>query len=90
MSLADNLSRVRAELADAARAAGRAPDSVVLVAVSKTWPACDVAEIATAGQRIFGENKVQEMLARLRPGSNGISSGTFRATRSARCCRSAR
>lgn len=64
MSIAENLHRVREELAEAAREAGRNPDSVTLVAVSKTWPAEDVAEAAAAGQRIFGENKVQELLAK--------------------------
>lgn len=64
MSIAENLPRVRGELAEAARGAGRNPDSVTLVAVSKTWPAADVAEAAAAGQRIFGENKVQELLAK--------------------------
>lgn len=64
MSIADNLAQVRADLAAAARAAGRDPESVALVAVSKTWPASDVAEAAEAGQRIFGENKVQELLAK--------------------------
>lgn len=64
MSIAGNLQRVRGELAEAARGAGRNPDSVTLVAVSKTWPAADVAEAAAAGQRIFGENKVQELLAK--------------------------
>ncbi|GAN55615.1 hypothetical protein Tasa_051_020 [Tanticharoenia sakaeratensis NBRC 103193] len=46
---------------DAARsAAGRAPDSVELVAVSKFHPASSIADAIAAGQRIFGENRVQE------------------------------
>jgi pyridoxal phosphate enzyme (YggS family) len=65
MSIADNLARVRADLAAAAAACGRDPASVALVAVSKTWPAADVAEAAAAGQRIFGENRVQELLAKI-------------------------
>ena len=72
MSIADNLTRVRAELAGAARAAGRDPDSVTLVAVSKTWPASDVAEALAAGQRVFGENKVQEMLAKIPEAPAGL------------------
>jgi pyridoxal phosphate enzyme (YggS family) len=68
MSIADNLNRVRAGIASSAAAAGRDAASVKLVAVSKTWPATDVAEAAAAGQRIFGENKVQELLAKA-PGS---------------------
>jgi pyridoxal phosphate enzyme (YggS family) len=72
MSIADNLTRVRVELAEAARAAGRDPDSVTLVAVSKTWPASDVAEAVAAGQRVFGENKVQEMLAKIPEAPAGL------------------
>lgn len=72
MSIADNLARVRAELADAALAAGRDPGSVTLVAISKTWPASDVAEAAAAGQRLFGENKVQELLAKTAEAPAGL------------------
>lgn len=72
MSIADNLARVRAELAEAATAAGRDPGSVTLVAVSKTWPASDVAEAVAAGQRVFGENKVQEMLAKIPEAPAGL------------------
>ena len=72
MSIADNLARVRAELAEAATAAGRDPGSVTLVAVSKTWPASDVAEAVAAGQRVFGENKVQELLAKIPESPAGI------------------
>ena len=72
MSIADNLTRVRVELAEAARAADRDPDSVTLVAVYKTWPASDVAEAVAAGQRVFGENKVQEMLAKIPEAPAGL------------------
>lgn len=61
MSIAGNLQRVRERLAEAERAAGRAQGTVRLVAVSKTWPASAVAEAAAAGQRDFGENRVQEL-----------------------------
>jgi pyridoxal phosphate enzyme (YggS family) len=47
-------------IAEAARAAGRAPGSAKLLAVSKTHPAAPVAELLAAGQRHFGENRVQE------------------------------
>ncbi|KAA5596766.1 YggS family pyridoxal phosphate-dependent enzyme [Blastochloris sulfoviridis] len=60
MSAADNLSFVRAEIAKAARAAGREPSSVTLVAVSKTFEAADIRPVIAAGQRVFGENRVQE------------------------------
>jgi pyridoxal phosphate enzyme (YggS family) len=46
----------------AARAAGRDPSAVALLAVSKTWPAEDVAALLAAGQRDFGENRVQELV----------------------------
>jgi len=62
--LEDNLRAVRARIADAARAAGRAPESVALLAVSKTWPAADVRGLAALGQRDFGENRAQELLGK--------------------------
>ncbi len=61
MSIAENLDRVRAELADACARAGRSPADVRLMAVSKTHPAEALAEAYAAGQRLFGENRVQEM-----------------------------
>jgi pyridoxal phosphate enzyme (YggS family) len=63
-SIADALARVRAEIADAAKAAGRDPASVALVAVAKTHPADSVAAAIAAGQRRFGENRVQEAEAK--------------------------
>ncbi len=48
----------------AARAAGREPGSVRLLAVSKTFPAADVRAVHALGQRAFGENYVQEALAK--------------------------
>jgi pyridoxal phosphate enzyme (YggS family) len=62
--LEQNLRAVRARIDAAARAAGRDPSSVALLAVSKTWPADDVATLLAAGQRDFGENRVQELLAK--------------------------
>lgn len=62
--LADNLRAVRARIDRAARAAGRDPATVRLLAVSKTWPADDVRALAALGQREFGENRVQEFLAK--------------------------
>jgi len=61
MSITANLQEIRGRIAAAARAAGREPDSVRLVAVSKTRPAADVSEAFEAGQTIFGENYVQEL-----------------------------
>jgi len=57
---ADRLAEVRLRIAAAARAAGRDPASVTLVAVSKTHDASRVRELLEAGQRVFGENRVQE------------------------------
>jgi pyridoxal phosphate enzyme (YggS family) len=59
-----NLRAVRARIDAAARAAGRDPSSVALLAVSKTWPAEDVRDLAALGQRDFGENRAQELVAK--------------------------
>ena len=65
-SLAENLRAVRARIDAAARAAGRDPSSVSLLAVSKTWPARDVRALAALGQLDFGENRAQELLDKAR------------------------
>ena len=59
-AIADNLQAVQSRIARAAQAAGRAPEDVCLLAVSKTWPLACVLAAADAGQRAFGENYVQE------------------------------
>ena len=59
-ALRDNVARVRDTIAEAAIRAGRNPDDVTLVAVSKTVSAERVAEAAALGLRVFGENRVQE------------------------------
>ncbi|MFO1080457.1 MAG: YggS family pyridoxal phosphate-dependent enzyme [Reyranellaceae bacterium] len=56
----DRLGEVRRRIAEAARAAGRDPGAIILVAVSKTHGAGRVQELIDAGQRVFGENRVQE------------------------------
>jgi pyridoxal phosphate enzyme (YggS family) len=58
--VAAGLAAVRARIADAARAAGRAATGVQLVAVSKTQSAVRIEDALAAGQRVFGENRVQE------------------------------
>ncbi len=63
-SISARLHAVRGRIADAAEAAGRDPSAVMLLAVSKTWPASAVREAAAAGQRAFGENYVQEGVAK--------------------------
>ena len=62
--IAANLAAVRARIAAAARAAGRDPDTVTLVAVGKTFPAPRIEAAIRAGQRVFGENRVQEAKAK--------------------------
>lgn len=59
-----SLEDVRARIAHAARSSGRSPDSVTLVAVAKTYPREDVEQAIAAGQRVFGENRVQEAMAK--------------------------
>jgi pyridoxal phosphate enzyme (YggS family) len=63
-ALEQNLAAVRDRIAAAARAAGRDPAGVRLIAVSKTWPAEDVRAVAALGQVDFGENRVQELLGK--------------------------
>ena len=64
-SIADRLQQVRQRLERAAVGAGRDPSTVQLVAVSKTFPAPAVREAYAAGQRNFGENRVQEALQKI-------------------------
>ena len=64
MSIAENLARVRAEIAAACEAAGRDVNEVTLVAVSKVHPVELMVEAHAAGQRVFGENRVQEFAAK--------------------------
>ncbi len=64
-SIAANLQAVRARIFAACAAAARAPETVSLLAVSKTWPASAVSDAAAAQQRMFGENYVQEAVAKI-------------------------
>lgn len=63
-TIADNLSALANRIESAARAAGREPASVQLLAVSKTKPASAIREIHAAGVRDVGENYLQEALAK--------------------------
>jgi PLP dependent protein len=63
-NIAANLATVRERIAIAAKGAGRAPDGVTLVAVSKTHPTATVRQALVAGHRVFGENRVQEAEAK--------------------------
>jgi pyridoxal phosphate enzyme (YggS family) len=58
------LDDVRAEMAQACKVAGRAPSDVQLIAISKTKDAADIRPLIAAGQRVFGENRVQEAQAK--------------------------
>ncbi len=59
-----NLDNIRRRIAAAEAEAGRAPGAVTLVAVSKTFDANDIRPVIEAGQRVFGENRVQEAQAK--------------------------
>lgn len=63
--IADRLTEVRARIVAAAQSVGRDPSSVRLVAVSKTVPLTLIREAWLAGQRDFGENRVQEALQKI-------------------------
>jgi PLP dependent protein len=60
----ERLAEIRAALARAARDAGRNPADVTLVAVSKTFPPEAIEPVLAAGQRVFGENYVQDAKAK--------------------------
>ena len=65
MPISQRLTEVRSRIAAAAASAGRDPASIRLVAVSKTFPIEAIREAFAAGQRDFGENKVQEGLQKI-------------------------
>jgi PLP dependent protein len=67
MTRAVGIEAVRSEIGRACRDAGRGADSVTLVAVSKTFGADAVESVIGAGQRVFGENRVQEAKAKWPP-----------------------
>ena len=64
MSIASNLTEIRARIDAACQRSQRDPDSVRLVAVSKTQPSTSVDTAAAAGQKLFGENYVQEFVTK--------------------------
>jgi pyridoxal phosphate enzyme (YggS family) len=64
-SIADNIAQVRAQMAAACQAAGRAAGSVQLLAVSKTWGFDAVQAAYAAGQTDFGENYIQEAVDKI-------------------------
>jgi len=64
MSVAANIASIRERIATAADRAGRSPVDITLMAVTKTQPPEHIREAYDAGQRLFGENRVQEFAAK--------------------------
>src|SRR5580700_9328395 len=67
MNRAEGIAAVREQIAAACRDAGRDPATVTLVAISKTFGAEAIEPVIAAGQRVFGENRVQEAKAKWPP-----------------------
>src|ERR1700758_2190355 len=67
MNRSEGIAAVREQIARACRDAGRDPATVTLVAVSKTFSAEAIEPVIAAGQRVFGENRVQEAKAKWPP-----------------------
>ena len=63
--ISENLQKVREEIRESALSDGRRPEDITLIAVSKTYPPADLLAAAAAGQNLFGENKVQELCAKV-------------------------
>ena len=83
-TILENVQGVKARIARAARAAGRNPESVTLLAVSKTHAANHIAEARAAGLHAFGENYVQEALRKMQllPGVEWHLIGTLQSNKS--------
>ena len=60
MAISENIAHIRERIAGAAHRAGRNPNDIALMAVTKTFPPESIREAYTAGLRLFGENRVQE------------------------------
>jgi pyridoxal phosphate enzyme (YggS family) len=71
MAISENIARIQHRMESACKRAGRSPDAVRLMAVSKTHPASAIREAYDAGIRLFGENRVQEFAAKV-PGLVGL------------------
>ncbi len=65
MSIAENLRIIRERISRAAETAGRPAGGITIIAISKTFPPESISEAIGAGQRIFGENRVQEAESKL-------------------------
>lgn len=89
MNVAENLERVREQIATAAAKSSRSADDVELVAITKTHPAEEVREAIEAGQTLFGESRVQKHARKFRsyhPLFVGILWGISRKTKCATPC----
>jgi pyridoxal phosphate enzyme (YggS family) len=64
VEIAENLAQVRARIAEACRAAGRSPDEISLIAVTKFFPVTDAVHLAALGVLDLGENRDQEASAK--------------------------
>jgi pyridoxal phosphate enzyme (YggS family) len=73
--IAERLANLRTRIDEACRRAGRPAGGVTLVGVSKTQPAAAVAEALRAGLTVFGENRVQEAIAKSRELPSGMATG---------------
>lgn len=65
MYIQDQLGEIRKAIAGAAARAGRTAESITLLAVSKTFPVSDIMQAYADGQRIFGENRLQEAMEKM-------------------------
>ncbi len=76
MSIAENIAKTRERIDHAAMRAGRGSDEIALMAVCKTHPAESIREAFAAGQRLFGENRVQEFAGKA-PQVHGLEGAQF-------------
>jgi pyridoxal phosphate enzyme (YggS family) len=77
MTIALRLAEIRERISGAALRAGRKPEDVALMAVSKTHPATAILEAIGAGQRLFGENRVQEFAGKHDELITGLAQARF-------------
>ena len=75
--LEETLAQVKSEIAEAAQVAGRDPAEIHLVAVSKTYPAEDLAILHGLGCHRFGENRVQELLPKMEELEESLGAGAI-------------
>jgi pyridoxal phosphate enzyme (YggS family) len=84
MSVAANIASVQDRITAAARRAGRRPEEIALMAVSKTQPPERIRETYDAGQRLFGENRVQEFAAKNLPAAEWHMIGHLQTNKAAK------